>query len=145
MISCLILSSCHIQNSTVWKFLTRAFHPHQEAALYTRDLCSGLDYLHRRTIVHRDVKPENLMVSTASDGTLSLKIADFGLAQKVTAPIFTICGTPTYVSPEILAEKGYGKEYYLKGLFLGLGAGIGGCPSKQNLGPPNINRRPKCP
>ena len=39
-----------------------------------------------------------------------LKIADFGLAMKVTKPIFTICGTPTYVAPEILIEKGYGIE-----------------------------------
>lgn len=81
-----------------------------EASLYTRDLCSGLDYLHKRTIVHRDIKPENLMVCVSSDGLTSLKITDFGLAQKVTKPIFTICGTPTYVSPEILKEKGYGLE-----------------------------------
>ena len=46
----------------------------------------------------------------ASDGSTTLKIADFGLAQKVTKPIFTICGTPTYVSPEILKEEGYGIE-----------------------------------
>ena len=39
-----------------------------------------------------------------------LKLADFGLAQKVTEPIFTVCGTPTYVAPEILTEEGYGLE-----------------------------------
>lgn len=39
-----------------------------------------------------------------------LKLADFGLAMKVTDPIYTICGTPTYVAPEILTEKGYGLE-----------------------------------
>lgn len=82
----------------------------EEAAGYVRDLCSGLDYLHQRNIVHRDIKPENLMVYETSGGQQIIKLADFGLAMKVTQPIFTICGTPTYVSPEILMEKGYGLE-----------------------------------
>lgn len=37
-----------------------------------------------------------------------LKLADFGLAMVVKSPIFTVCGTPTYVAPEILEETGYG-------------------------------------
>lgn len=45
-----------------------------------------------------------------NNGQIALKIADFGLAMKVTSPIFTICGTPTYVAPEILTEEGYGLE-----------------------------------
>ncbi len=40
--------------------------------------------------------------------TKSLKLADFGLAVTVREPLFTVCGTPTYVAPEILAETGYG-------------------------------------
>lgn len=40
----------------------------------------------------------------------NLKVADFGLAQKVTGPLFAVCGTPTYVAPEILTENGYGLE-----------------------------------
>lgn len=35
-----------------------------------------------------------------------MKLADFGLAKYVVRPIFTVCGTPTYVAPEILSEKG---------------------------------------
>lgn len=37
-----------------------------------------------------------------------LKVGDFGLAQRVTGPLYTVCGTPTYVAPEILTEVGYG-------------------------------------
>lgn len=37
-----------------------------------------------------------------------LKVGDFGLATRVTGPLFTVCGTPTYVAPEILTEVGYG-------------------------------------
>merc|ERR1712029_911199 len=36
------------------------------------------------------------------------KLGDFGLAQLVSEPLYTVCGTPTYVAPEILAETGYG-------------------------------------
>lgn len=38
----------------------------------------------------------------------SLKLGDFGLAQEVNEMLFTVCGTPTYVAPEILLETGYG-------------------------------------
>ena len=44
------------------------------------------------------------------DRLKTLKVADFGLAQKVIEPLFTVCGTPTYVAPEILTETGYGLE-----------------------------------
>lgn len=41
-------------------------------------------------------------------GNRILKLGDFGLAQEVTEPLYMVCGTPTYVAPEILAETGYG-------------------------------------
>lgn len=71
-------------------------------------LCYALAYLHSHQIVHRDVKPENLLVQLHGDRIHCLKLADFGLAQVVHEPLYTICGTPTYVAPEILAEVGYG-------------------------------------
>ncbi|CAB1320684.1 unnamed protein product [Coregonus sp. 'balchen'] len=43
-------------------------------------------------------------VECSSDGVSRLKLGDFGLAMVVTEPIFTVCGTPTYVAPEILLE-----------------------------------------
>ncbi|KXJ04761.1 Serine/threonine-protein kinase DCLK3, partial [Exaiptasia diaphana] len=42
------------------------------------------------------------------NGHNKLKLADFGLAVEVKLPLFTVCGTPTYVAPEILEEEGYG-------------------------------------
>ncbi|MFT7811151.1 serine/threonine-protein kinase DCLK3-like [Arapaima gigas] len=82
--------------------------PEVQAARLLQDVCQALAYIHGKCIVHRDVKPENLLIQRNGDGSSTLKLADFGLATVVTEPIFTVCGTPTYVAPEILAEKGYG-------------------------------------
>ncbi|XP_074140691.1 serine/threonine-protein kinase DCLK3 [Sminthopsis crassicaudata] len=82
----------------------------QEAAGMLTDLCSALVHMHDHRIVHRDLKPENLLVQRNADRSTTLKLTDFGLAKHVVKPIFTVCGTPTYVAPEILSEKGYGLE-----------------------------------
>jgi eukaryotic-like serine/threonine-protein kinase len=63
------------------------------------DLCSGLAYAHRAGIIHRDVKPANIMVD--SEGTL--KILDFGIARLGTSSMTvagTLMGTLNYMSPE---------------------------------------------
>ncbi|XP_013858751.1 serine/threonine-protein kinase DCLK1a isoform X2 [Austrofundulus limnaeus] len=72
------------------------------------NLANAIKYLHSLNIVHRDIKPENLLVYEHADGTKSLKLGDFGLATVVDGPLYTVCGTPTYVAPEIIAETGYG-------------------------------------
>uniref|UniRef100_A0A4W5JSX3 Protein kinase domain-containing protein n=1 Tax=Hucho hucho TaxID=62062 RepID=A0A4W5JSX3_9TELE len=72
------------------------------------NLANAIKYLHSLNIVHRDVKPENLLVYEHADGSKSLKLGDFGLATVVDGPLYTVCGTPTYVAPEIIAETGYG-------------------------------------
>uniref|UniRef100_A0AAR2KYG1 non-specific serine/threonine protein kinase n=1 Tax=Pygocentrus nattereri TaxID=42514 RepID=A0AAR2KYG1_PYGNA len=72
------------------------------------NLASAIKYLHSLNIVHRDIKPENLLVYEHQDGSKSLKLGDFGLATVVDGPLYTVCGTPTYVAPEIIAESGYG-------------------------------------
>ncbi|XP_076628110.1 uncharacterized protein LOC143345146 isoform X2 [Colletes latitarsis] len=79
-----------------------------DASLMIRHLTSALAYLHSLNIVHRDVKPENLLVEMDGSHVRCLKLGDFGLAQVVRKPLYVVCGTPTYVAPEILAETGYG-------------------------------------
>ncbi|PAA92541.1 hypothetical protein BOX15_Mlig029963g1 [Macrostomum lignano] len=81
-----------------------------QAAHMVADMANALFYLHSRNIVHRDLKPENLLVYRTKDNRISLKLGDFGLAMEVEKPIYTVCGTPTYVAPEILEERGYGLE-----------------------------------
>jgi serine/threonine protein kinase len=68
-----------------------------------RQLLAGLAHLHRQGIVHRDVKPENLLVSNEPGFDDHLRIVDFGLAQVHDGPLppaeFAI-GTPSYMAPE---------------------------------------------
>uniref|UniRef100_A0A8C3G2X3 Serine/threonine-protein kinase DCLK2 n=1 Tax=Cyclopterus lumpus TaxID=8103 RepID=A0A8C3G2X3_CYCLU len=80
----------------------------RDASCMLFNLASAIKYLHSLNIVHRDIKPENLLVFEHYDGSKSLKLGDFGLATVVNGPLYTVCGTPTYVAPEIVAETGYG-------------------------------------
>uniref|UniRef100_A0A3B4B4Q9 Serine/threonine-protein kinase DCLK2 n=1 Tax=Periophthalmus magnuspinnatus TaxID=409849 RepID=A0A3B4B4Q9_9GOBI len=85
-----------------------AKYTERDASIMVYNLAAALKYLHSVCIVHRDIKPENLLVFEYPDGTKSLKLGDFGLATVVEGPLYTVCGTPTYVAPEIISESGYG-------------------------------------
>lgn len=63
------------------------------------------EYLHSKDIVYRDLKPENIMIS--EDGYL--KLIDYGFAKVVKKRTYTICGTPEYIAPEILLNRGHSK------------------------------------
>ncbi|CAD5221516.1 unnamed protein product [Bursaphelenchus xylophilus] len=75
-------------------------------ACLTYQICSALEYIHNKQIVHRDVKPENILIMSES----WVKLTDFGLACTVLGPLYRVCGTPTYVAPEVISEQGYGRE-----------------------------------
>lgn len=75
---------------------------------YFHQLISAVGYCHSRGVFHRDLKPENLLL----DEKLDLKISDFGLSAlteqiRPDGLLHTLCGTPAYVAPEVLAKKGY--------------------------------------
>ncbi|KAM3698852.1 hypothetical protein ACJW31_06G217900 [Castanea mollissima] len=79
-----------------------------EARKYFQQLINAVDYCHSRGVYHRDLKPENLLL----DSYGVLKVSDFGLsafAQQVREDglLHTACGTPNYVAPEVLHDKGY--------------------------------------
>ena len=80
----------------------------KDAAKVMSTLCNALDYLHERKIVHRDLKPENILLADSSPDA-DIKVADFGLARLISGKdmMKTACGTPGYVAPEVLQNKGY--------------------------------------
>ncbi|XP_068461011.1 cGMP-dependent protein kinase 2 [Clinocottus analis] len=76
----------------------------------TAKFCVGcvteaFDYLHRKGVLYRDLKPENLMLDTEG----YIKLVDFGFAKKIRCgqKTWTFCGTPEYVAPEIILNKGH--------------------------------------
>ncbi|HKF22007.1 MAG TPA: protein kinase [Candidatus Angelobacter sp.] len=72
--------------------------PADEAIHLTREICKGLDYAHAHGIVHRDVKPANIMITASG----AVKIMDFGIAKTGGSVTSTgqVLGTPNYMSPE---------------------------------------------
>ncbi|KAJ6698737.1 CBL-INTERACTING SERINE/THREONINE-PROTEIN KINASE 21-RELATED [Salix purpurea] len=76
-----------------------------EARKIFHQLIDAVDYCHTRGVYHRDLKPENLLL----DGKGNLKVSDFGLSafHKPASMLTTACGSPCYVAPELIANKGY--------------------------------------
>jgi serine/threonine protein kinase len=85
--------------------------PVDEAVRIAREVAEGLDYAHRHGVVHRDVKPENILVTRRSGQPWAL-LSDFGLAWVAGARQLTrstqLLGTPAYLAPELLAGRPYG-------------------------------------
>jgi serine/threonine protein kinase len=82
--------------------------PESYAIFYAAEIILALEELHRNGVVYRDLKPENILF----DGEGHVKLADFGLAKEnisdAAEGAHSMCGTPEYLSPEVLNRQGHG-------------------------------------
>lgn len=93
------------------RIIAKGYFYEKDAAQLVRQIVKAMAYIHGLGIVHRDLKPENILFKSKEDDS-EILITDFGLSKALTSPedyLKTACGTPGYVSPEILRGEKYGK------------------------------------
>ncbi|XP_053695892.1 cGMP-dependent protein kinase 1 [Sabethes cyaneus] len=103
----------------VWTILQKSkYFDERTARFMTGCVVEAFEYLHSRNMIYRDLKPENLML----DEKGYIKLVDFGFAKRIGAnqKTWTFAGTPEYVSPEIILNKGHDRavDYWALGVFI---------------------------
>ncbi|XP_076747308.1 cGMP-dependent protein kinase 2 isoform X2 [Maylandia zebra] len=100
----MLLEAC--LGGEVWSLLRDRGSFDESAAKFCMGcVTEAFEYLHRKGVLYRDLKPENLILD--SEGYI--KLVDFGFAKKIRCgqKTWTFCGTPEYVAPEIILNKGH--------------------------------------
>ncbi|XP_068647491.1 serine/threonine-protein kinase TIO-like isoform X2 [Aristolochia californica] len=80
--------------------------PEEQVQLIAKQLVRALYYLHKNRIIHRDMKPQNILIGAGS----TVKLCDFGFARAMstnTVVLRSIKGTPLYMAPELVREQPY--------------------------------------
>jgi serine/threonine-protein kinase ULK/ATG1 len=104
----LVMEYC--DNGDLAHFITRHKRlPEKFARRLLLQLSNGLEFLVQNNLIHRDLKPQNLLLHGKDPATMKMKIADFGFARflQQTDMAATLCGTPLYMAPEILKSQRY--------------------------------------
>ncbi|XP_031619272.1 cGMP-dependent protein kinase, isozyme 2 forms cD4/T1/T3A/T3B isoform X2 [Contarinia nasturtii] len=113
----MLMESC--LGGELWTILRDKGHfDDSTTRFYTACVVEAFDYLHSRNIIYRDLKPENLLL----DINGYVKLVDFGFAKKLqtSRKTWTFCGTPEYVAPEIILNRGHdiSADYWSLGVLM---------------------------
>jgi serine/threonine protein kinase len=95
----------YASNGNLYHYLHKALHiPRMDLVRMFTQIVLAVEYLHQNDILHRDIKPENILL----DEKRNVKLCDFGWSVSCTDYQIrnTFCGTPEYMSPEMLFGKG---------------------------------------
>lgn len=96
----------YIEGGELFTLLRRSrTFPNQVAKFYSAEVLLALEYLHSKNIIYRDLKPENILLARSGH----IKLTDFGFAKEVETNTYTLCGTPDYIAPEVIAFQPYNK------------------------------------
>jgi serine/threonine protein kinase len=95
----------YVPGGELFRLLRREkLFPNDVALFYAAEVVLALEHLHSLRICYRDMKPENILIG--ADG--HIRMSDFGFAKKlIEDKTLTVCGTPEYLAPEIILEKGH--------------------------------------
>jgi len=108
----------YVQGGELFTLLrSRGSFPLEQAKFYTAHIITIFEYLHGKNIIYRDLKPENNLINKNG----YLKLTDFGFAKYLNnEKTYTLCGTPEYLAPEIILNKGHGKpvDWWTMGILL---------------------------
>jgi cGMP-dependent protein kinase len=90
--------------------------PDYHSKFYACGILLALAHLHRKDIAYRDMKPENCLI----DKEGYPKMVDFGFAKVIPGKSYTLCGTPEYLSPELVLGRGHNKavDYWALGILI---------------------------
>ena len=109
----------------------------QVTRFYAAQVVQALEYLHSLDVIHRHLKPENLLL----DSKGYLKITGFRFAKRVKGRTWTLCGTPEYLAPEIFLSKGHGKavDWWTLGILIfEMACGVSPFASDPPIGLPDM-------
>ena len=110
----LIMDYC--PNRSLYDLLQKMnYLPEEYARVYIAELILGIEHLHGQNIIYRDMKPENVLL----DASWHIKLSDFGLSKECIKDgevTRSFCGSPAYLSPEMLMRRGVGKPADIYGV-----------------------------